>query len=74
MQLLYRNGGSRVRVNGTFSDDFLVQVGLHQGSLLSFLVFIILLEKLSREIKSGYPEELLNVDDLGLVKHLRLRV
>ena len=32
VQSMYRNGQSRVRVNGTFSDDFLVQVVLHQGS------------------------------------------
>ena len=35
-QLMYRNDGrSQIRVNGTFSDDFLVQAGLHQGSVLS---------------------------------------
>ena len=70
---LFRNARSRVRVNGTFNDDFLVQVGLHQGSVLSLLLFIIVLQVLSRKIRSECPEELLYADDLVLVKHLRTR-
>ena len=64
---MYRNTKSQVRINSTFSDDFLVKVGLHQGSVLSPLLFIIVLEALSREIRSGCPEELLYADDLALV-------
>ena len=66
-----RNGGSCVRVNGAFIDNFLVQVGLHEGSVLSLLLFIIVLEVLSRELRSGYQEELVYADDLPLLKHLR---
>ena len=43
----HRNTWSRVGVNGTFSDDFLVQVGLHQGSILSPFLLIIELGTLS---------------------------
>ena len=64
---MYRNTKSQVRINSTFSDEFLVKVGLHQGSVLSPLLFIIVLEALSREIRSGCPEELLYADDLALV-------
>ena len=67
VQSMYRNTKSQVRINSTFSDDFLVKVGLHQGSVLSPLLFIIVLEALSREIRSGCPEELLYADDLALV-------
>ena len=42
-------------------------IGLHQVSLLSLLLFMIVLEVLSREMKSRFPEELLYVDDLSLV-------
>ena len=59
VQSMYRNTKSQVRINSTFSDDFLVKVGLHQGSVLSPLLFIIVLEALSKEIRSGCPEELL---------------
>ena len=61
---MYRNTRSHVTVNGTFSHDFLVQVGLHQGSVLSPLLFIIVLEALSREIRSECPEELSYTDEL----------
>ena len=52
---MYRNAQSRIRVNGTFTDDFLAHIGLHQE--LSPLLFIILLETLSREFRSGYPDK-----------------
>ena len=58
VQSIYRNARNRVIVNGTFSDDFLVQLGLHQSSVLIPLFFIIVLETVSREIRSGFPEEL----------------
>ena len=62
---MYRSG--RVRVNGTFSNDLVVQVGLHQGSVLGLLLFILLHENLSREIRSGCLEKLIYTDDLALV-------
>ena len=68
---MYRNARSRVSVDRTFSDDFLVQVELHQGSVLSPLLFITMMEVLSREIRSGCLEELLCAGDLALLKHSR---
>ena len=47
IQLMYRNTRSHIKINGTFSDDFLVQVGIHEGSVLSPLLFIMLLEAVS---------------------------
>ena len=58
---MYRNTRSRVRVDGAFSDDFLVQAGL------SPLLFIIVLDTPSGKIRSECPEELLYDDDLALV-------
>ena len=46
-----RNARSRVRVNKTFSDNVLVQVGLYQSSVLGLLLVIIVLEALSRETR-----------------------
>ena len=65
---LKNNARNRVRVNGTFSDDFLVQGGLHQGSVLSSLLFFIVLEAITRENSLGSHEELLYLDNLALVK------
>ena len=41
-----------------------VGVGVHQGSVLSPPLFIIVLEALSREFRTGCPWELLYADDL----------
>ena len=46
---MYANARSRVRVGEGFSKEFEVKVGVHQGSVLSPLLFIIVLEALSRE-------------------------
>ena len=55
IQGMYANARSRVRVNGQLSDEFGVGVGVHQGSVLSPLLFILVLEALSREFRTGVP-------------------
>ena len=59
VQALYDGTKCRVRVNGKLGQPFDVQVGLHQGSVLSPLLFIIVLEALSKEFRTGSPWELL---------------
>ena len=44
-----------------------MKVGVHQGSVLSPLLFIIVLEALSRELRSGVPWEDLYDDDLVII-------
>ena len=68
IQGMYSNARSRVRVNGQLSDEFKVQVGVHQGSVLSPLLFILVLEALSREFRTGVPWELLYADDLVIIE------
>lgn len=67
VQSMYHNVRSRVRVNTELSDEFDVKVGVHQGSVLSPLLFIMVLEALSEEFRTGCPWELLYADDLVLV-------
>ena len=43
------------------------KVSVHQGSVLSPLLFIIVLEALSREFRSGVPWEDLYADDLVII-------
>lgn len=64
---MYTNARSRVRVNDTYSDEFSVKVGVHQGSVISPLLFIIVLEALFREFRTGCPWELLYADDLVII-------
>ena len=67
VQSMYNNTKSKVRVNNDHSDEFGVKVGIHQGSVLSLLLFIIVLEALSREFHTGAPWELLYADDLVVI-------
>ena len=45
----------------------MVHVGVHQGSVLSPLLFVIVLEALSREFRTGCPCECLYADDLVII-------
>ena len=42
IQVMYQNARSQLRVNDLVSDVFNVQVGVHQGTVLSPLLFIII--------------------------------
>ena len=44
-----------------------MKVGVHQGSVLSPLLFIIVLEAMSREFRCGVPWEDLYADDLVII-------
>ena len=67
IQGMYANARSRVRVNGQLSEDFDVTVGVHQGSVLSPLLFILVLEALSCGFHTDKPWELLYADDLVII-------
>ena len=64
VQSMYKDVRSRVRVGDGYSEEFGVGVGVHQGSVLSPLLFIIVFEALSREFRTGCSWELLYADDL----------
>ena len=49
------------------SKGFEVQVGMHQGSALSPLLFVIVTEAISREFRVAPPWELLYVNDLAVI-------
>ena len=64
---MYSNAKSSVRVNGKLGRDIPVNVGVHQGSVLSPLLFIIVLEALSSSFRTGFSWKLLYADDLVLI-------
>ena len=53
-------------VYGT-SNCFRVKIGIQQGSALSSLLFVIVMEALSREFRVTLPWELLYAEDLAVI-------
>jgi hypothetical protein len=65
IQAMYEGVTTAVKVAVGESEAFPVKVGVHQGSVLSPLLFIVVMEALSREIRGVVlPWELLYADDL----------
>ena len=64
MQVKYANARGGVHVGKGYSQDIEVKVEVHQESILSPLLFIIVLEALSHEFCAGVPWEYLYADDL----------
>ena len=62
---MYEGAQTVVRTTGD-SKAFNVKVGLHQGSVWSPLLFVIVMEIISRELRAGLSLELLYADDLIL--------
>ena len=67
IKAMYEDASTKVRMNGRESRAFNVEVGVHQGSCLSPLLFIIVLEALCREFREKLPVELLYADDLFII-------
>jgi hypothetical protein len=64
---MYAGATTAVKLRSGESKEFEVRVGVHQGSVLSPLLFTIVLEALSLEFRGGLPWELLYADDLALM-------
>ena len=63
---LYEDAKTRVRVGSGLSDEFPVKVGVHQGSVLSPLLFAIVVDVVTKGAREGLLKELLYADDLVL--------
>jgi len=64
---MYEDAQTVVRTTEGDSKAFNVKVGLHQGSVLSSLLFVRVMEMISRELRAALPLELLYADDLILM-------
>jgi len=63
----YTGAKTLVRTVYGNSKGYEVKVGMHQGSALSSLLFVILMEAISREFRVALPWELLYSDDLAVI-------
>ena len=68
---LYTEACTVVTTDAGLSESFEVKIGLHQGSVLSPLLFAAVMEVVSIEAISGLPSELLYVDDLLIMAPTR---
>ena len=64
---VYSGAKTVVRTVYGNSKDFEVKVGMHQGSALSPLLFLIVMEAISRKFRVALPWELLYADDLAVI-------
>ena len=64
---LYEGAKTRVRVGLELSEEFEVKVGVHQGSVLSPLVFAIVVDVVTESVRNGLMSEMLYADDLVLM-------
>jgi len=64
---MYTGAKTVVRAVYGNSNGFEVKVGMHQRSALSPLLFVIVMEALSREFRVALPWELLYADDLVVI-------
>jgi len=63
---MYAGAKTVVRTVYGNTKGFDVKVGMHQGSALSPLLFVIDMEAISREFRVALPWELLYADDLAV--------
>jgi len=64
---MYTGAKTVVRTVYGNSKGFEVKLGMHQGSGLSPLLFVIVMEAISREFKVAVPLELLYADHLAVI-------
>jgi hypothetical protein len=64
---LYEGARTRVRVDSEVSEPFEVKVGVHQGSVLSPLLFVAVMDVLGEGVRRGLLFELLYADDLVIM-------
>ena len=69
--MLYINVNSHVRCAAGKSDSFLVKVGVNQGSALSALLFILVMDTTTRDLQQKIPWTLLYADDIMLADNTR---
>ena len=71
---MYKATKTRVKTRCELTQYFDVEVGLHQGSTLSPLLFINIMDVLASTIQTDPPWTMLFADDLVMCEESRLEV
>ena len=64
---LFKNSKTKVKVGSEFSEEFFVVVAVHQGFVLSPLLFAIVVDVVTENAQEGLMKEVLYADDLVLM-------
>jgi hypothetical protein len=64
---MYDNVVTNVRTSDRDTNDFSINIGLHQGSTLSPYLFALLIYEVTRDIQGDIPRCMLFADDVVLV-------
>ena len=64
---MYQGATTRVKSKRGISEQVEVVIGFHQGSALSPFLFIMLVDKISQDVRTELPWELLYADDLAII-------
>ena len=67
---LYEGAKTRARVGLELSEEFEVKVSVHQGSVLSTLVFAIVVDVVTENVRNDLMSEMLYADDLVLTSEM----
>jgi hypothetical protein len=71
---MYNNIVTSVRTSYGDTNDFLINIGLHQGSALSAYLFAFVVDDVTSDIQGGIPLGILFADDVVLVDESRTGV
>jgi hypothetical protein len=71
---MYDNVVTSVRTSDGDTNDFLINIGLHQGSTLSPHLFALVMDEVKRDIQGGIPWCMLFANDVILVDESRTGV
>jgi hypothetical protein len=71
---MYNNVVTSVQISDRDTNDFPINIGLHQGSAFSPYLFDLVMCEVTRDIQGGIPWCMLFADDVVLVDESRTRV
>jgi hypothetical protein len=71
---MYDNVVTSVQTSDGGTNDFPINIGLHQGLTLSSYLFALVMDEVTRDIQCGIPWCMLFVDDVVLVDESRTSV
>ena len=70
MSLYEEEAETKVRVGSRLSEEFSVKVGAHQGSVLSLLLFAMVIYEVTENARKGWMNQIVCADDLVLMGKL----